>query len=99
VVLRVDALTLDKDRREAALSGKPLDLTPSEFELLATMMASPGRAFSRAELLEAVQGIAFEAYERTIDVHIKNIRRKIERDSSKPRYIITVRGVGYRLEE
>jgi two-component system alkaline phosphatase synthesis response regulator PhoP len=99
VVLRVGALTLDKDRREAALSGKPLDLTPSEFELLATMMASPGRAFSRAELLEAVQGIAFEAYERTIDVHIKNIRRKIERDSSKPRYIITVRGVGYRLEE
>jgi len=98
-ILRSGSLILDKGRREATLSGKPVELTPTEFELLGTLMGAPGRAFSRAELLEAIQGVAFEAYERTIDVHVKNLRRKIEEDSSAPRYITTVRGVGYRLEE
>lgn len=98
-ILRAGALTLDKVRREATLAGKPVDLTPTEFDLLDTLMESPGRAFSRAELLEALQGVAFEAYERTIDAHIKNIRRKIETDPSSPHYITTVRGIGYRLEE
>jgi two-component system alkaline phosphatase synthesis response regulator PhoP len=97
--LSIGELVLDKVRREVTLAGTPVDLTPSEFELLAIMMASPGRAFTRIELLQAVQGVAFEAYERTIDVHIKNLRRKIEADTSAPRYITTVRGVGYRLEE
>ena len=60
-------------------------------------MTTPGRVFSRAELLEAAQGIAFEAYERTVHVHIKNLRRKLETDPAHPRYILTVRGVGYRL--
>ena len=98
-ILRAGALTLDKVRREATLAGKPVDLTPTEFDLLDTLMESPGRAFSRAELLEALQGVAFEAYERTIDAHIKNIRCKIETDPSSPHYITTVRGIGYRLEE
>jgi DNA-binding response OmpR family regulator len=98
-VLQIKDLLLDKGRREATLAGERLDLTPTEFELLATLMSAPGRAFSRADLLEAVQGVAFEAYERTIDAHIKNLRHKLEPDPAKPQYITTVRGVGYRLED
>lgn len=98
-VLRVGALTLDRERREVTLRDAPVELTPTEFELLATLMAAPGRVFSRAALLEAAQGVAFEAYERTVDAHIKNLRRKIEPDPADPQYIVTVRGAGYRLEE
>ncbi|MFN2283566.1 MAG: response regulator transcription factor [Anaerolineae bacterium] len=98
-VLQVEDLRLDKGRREATLAGERLDLTPTEFDLLAALMSAPGRAFSRADLLEAVQGVAFEAYERTIDAHIKNLRHKLEPDPANPRYITTVRGVGYRLED
>ena len=88
---------LDRDRREVRKAGAVIDLTPTEFELLAALMRLPGRAFSRADLLEAIQGIAFEAYERTVDAHIKNLRRKIEDDPADPHYIGTVRGVGYRF--
>jgi len=98
-VLQIKDLLLDKGRREAALAGERLDLTPTEFDLLAALMSAPGRAFSRADLLEAVQGVAFEAYERTIDAHIKNLRHKLEPDPANPQYITTVRGVGYRLED
>ncbi len=98
-VLQIKNLRLDKSRREATLAGERLDLTPTEFDLLATLMSAPGRAFSRADLLEAVQGVAFEAYERTIDAHIKNLRHKLEPDPANPHYITTVRGVGYRLED
>ena len=98
-VLQVKDLLLDKGRREATLAGERLDLTPTEFDLLAALMSAPGRAFSRADLLEAVQGVAFEAYERTIDAHIKNLRHKLEPDPAKPQYVTTVRGVGYRLED
>jgi DNA-binding response OmpR family regulator len=97
-VLRVGDLTLDCTAHVAAVAGQSLDLTPTEFGILETLMTTPGRAFSRAELLEAVQGIAFEAYERTVDAHVKNLRRKIEPDPACPRYILTVRGVGYRLD-
>ena len=76
-----------------------LDLTPTEFDLLATLMSAPGRAFSRADLLESVQGVAFEAYERTIDVHIKNLRQKLEEDPADPIFIGTVRGIGYRFND
>lgn len=96
-VLTSGDLILDIDRREVQKQGQMIELTPMEFELLATMMRAPGRAFARADLLESIQGIAFEAYERTVDVHIKNLRRKIEDDPAKPAYIGTVRGVGYRL--
>ena len=96
-ILRAGPLTLHRAAHVVTVAGQPVDLTPTEFRLLETLMTSPGRAFTRAELMEAVQGIAFEAYERTADVHVKNLRRKIEPDPAHPRTILTVRGVGYRL--
>ncbi|MBN1261626.1 MAG: response regulator transcription factor [Anaerolineae bacterium] len=98
-ILNVGPIRLDRGRREVYVQGSPVELTPTEFELLATLMQSPGRVYSRSDLLEAVQGVAFEAYERTVDAHIKNLRRKIEADPADPRFILTVRGVGYRLED
>jgi DNA-binding response OmpR family regulator len=76
---------------------RAVELTQTEFQLLATMARQPGRVFSRAQLLSAVRGVAFESYERAIDAHIKNIRRKIEPDPHNPRYLLTVFGVGYRF--
>jgi DNA-binding response OmpR family regulator len=75
------------------------ELTPTEFELLSTLARSPGRVFTRAQLLDAVHGVAFESYERAIDAHIKNIRRKIEPMPGEPRYVLTVYGVGYKFAE
>ena len=96
-VLRAGPITLDRDTRTVTVSEQAVDLTPTEFSILETLMTTPGRAFSRAEVLEAAQGIAFEAYERTVDAHVKNLRRKLESNPAQPRYILTVRGVGYRL--
>jgi len=98
-ILRVGDLTLDRGRREAHKGMLPIYLTPTEFDLLTVLMRAPGHAFSRADLLEAIQGVAFEAYERTIDAHIKNLRQKIGDDPSDPKYIRTVRGIGYRLSD
>lgn len=95
--LRAGDLTLDRDRREVTVGQASVDLTPSEFDLLATFLSAPGRVFSRLELLDKLQGDAYEGYERTIDVHIRNLRTKIEPDPRNPRYIITVYGIGYRL--
>jgi len=86
-------------RHAVTVAGEPVELTPTEFELLRAMAAEPGRAFSRMELLDAAQGEAYEGYERTIDTHVKNVRNKIEPDSKSPRYIITVYGVGYKFAE
>lgn len=96
-LLRAGDLTLDRAGRILTVRGQPVDLTPSEFELLATLMAAPGRVFSRMEILDRLQGTAYEGYERTIDVHIRNLRLKIEPDPSNPRYIETVYGAGYRF--
>ena len=96
-ILRAADITLDRVGRILLVGGQPVDLTPSEFDLLATLMAAPGRVFSRLELLDRLQGTAYEGYERTIDVHIRNLRTKIEPESSKPRYIETVYGAGYRF--
>lgn len=96
-VLRVTDVTLDRTRRLVTVDARPVDLTPSEFDLLAAFLAAPGRAFTRAELLDRLQGDAYDGYERTIDVHIRNLRTKIEPDPSKPRYVETVYGVGYRF--
>ncbi len=96
-VLRVGDIMLDKDSFLVKVNEERVDLTRSEFDLLAAMMAVPGRTFSRLDLLERVQGDAFEGYERTIDVHIKNLRGKIEPNPRQPRYIETVYGVGYRF--
>ncbi len=96
-VLKIADLEIDLDAYAVTRSGASLDLTPTEFEILSTMAASPGRAFSRMRLLEATQGAAFEGYERTIDAHIKNLRAKIEPDPKNPQYIETVFGIGYRF--
>ncbi len=97
--LRVGDLLLDPEAYSVKLAGNRIDLTRSEFDLLHVLMASPGRAFSRVELLDRLQGTVIEGYERTIDVHIKNVRAKIEADPRQPRYIETVYGVGYRLRK
>ena len=90
-------LRIDELRHEVLLEGTPVDLTPSEFKLLAALASYPGRVYSRFELINRVQGTDFEGYERTIDAHVKNLRRKLERDPADPRYVQTVHGIGYRL--
>jgi len=97
--LRVGEITLDRDSREVLVLDNPIDLTPSEFDLLAALMAAPGRVFSRLDLLDVIQGVRYEGYERTIDTHVKNLRSKIEDDPRNPKYIETVYGVGYRLSK
>jgi DNA-binding response OmpR family regulator len=96
-LLRAGDITLDRNGRLVKIGDKYVDLTPSEFDLLAALMATPGRAFSRLELLDLLQGNAFEGYERTIDVHIRNLRTKIEKDPRHPHYVETVYGIGYRF--
>ncbi|GAB4446321.1 MAG: response regulator transcription factor [Anaerolineae bacterium] len=94
---RVGGLVLNAETHTVTRDGVRLDLTPSEFDLLQVMMARPGRVFTRMELLDRIQGEAYAGYERTIDVHIKNLRAKLEADPRNPRYIETVYGVGYRM--
>ena len=98
-LLRSGELLLDEGAWTVTLQGRKLDLTPSEFNLLLLLMQSPGRAYSRLELLDKMQGDLFDGYERTIDVHIKNLRAKIEDNPRKPHYIETVYGVGYRFRK
>ena len=99
-ILRATDLTLDLPRMRVTAERREVEeLTPTEFELLAALARQPGRVFSRAQLLDAVHGIAFESYERAIDAHIKNIRRKIEPDPHAPVYILTVYGVGYKFTD
>ena len=92
-------VVLDLPRMSVELAGASIDLTPTEFQLLATLAARPGRIFTRAQLLDALHGVAFETYERAIDSHIKNLRRKLEPDPRRPRYVLTVYGVGYRFAD
>ena len=96
-VLRLGGITLDRDSHLVTLDEAIVDLTPSEFDLLAALMSRPGRTFTRLELLDQIQDTAFVGYARTIDVHIKNLRAKIEDNPRQPRYIETVYGVGYRF--
>jgi DNA-binding response OmpR family regulator len=96
-MLRAGAISLDRSTRVVKISARPVHLTPSEFDLLAILMASPGRVYKRLELLERMQGNAIEGVERTIDVHVRNLRKKIEPDPADPTYIETVFGVGYRF--
>ncbi len=95
--LHVGDIILDQTMRTVTVNDRRVDLTPSEFDLLTVLLASPGRVYSRTELLDHLQGDAYEGYERTIDVHVRNLRTKIEPDASNPRYIETVFGVGYRF--
>jgi len=98
-VIRAGELTLDRARYRVLLPTGEIALTPTEFEILAALANEPGRIFSRAQLLTVARGVAFESYERAIDSHIRNLRRKIEPTEGDPRYIITVHGVGYKLAE
>jgi DNA-binding response OmpR family regulator len=90
---------IDLERRQVTVGGRSADLTPTEFDLLLVLARHPGRVFTRLELLDRVQGYAFEGYERTVDAHVKNLRQKIEPDPKQPRYVLTVYGVGYRFGE
>ena len=94
-----EAIVIDVPHMRTTIDGREIDLTRTEFQLLTTMAREPGRVFSRAQLLDAVNGVAVESYERAIDAHIKNIRRKIEGNPRVPEYLRTVFGVGYRIAE
>ena len=96
-ILKVMDITLDRDQRMVQIGDRLVELTPSEFDLLAALMAAPGRVYSRLDLLNVLQGVRYEGYERTVDTHIKNLRAKIEPDPRSPCYIETVYGIGYRF--
>jgi two-component system alkaline phosphatase synthesis response regulator PhoP len=98
-VIRAGNLTLDRARYHAILPGREIPLTPTEFEILAALASQPGRVFSRAQLLSVARGVAFESYERAIDSHIRNLRRKLEPDENGPHYLLTVHGVGYKFSD
>jgi len=98
-IVSAGEVTLDIPRMRVTVDERVIELTPTEFQLLATLAREPGRVFTRSQLLDAVHGIAFESYERAIDAHVKNIRRKLEPDPAHPRYLLTVYGVGYRFAE
>jgi DNA-binding response OmpR family regulator len=98
-ILRVADVEVDLPRMRVAVGGRPVDLTPTEFQLLAAMVREPGRVFTRGQLLDAVHGVAFESYERAVDAHVKNLRKKIEPTPGHPRYLLTVHGVGYRFAD
>jgi two-component system alkaline phosphatase synthesis response regulator PhoP len=98
-LIRAGDVTLDRPRMRAEVAGRRLDLTPAEFELLAALAKQPGRVFTRAQLLDVVGGEDTDAFERAIDAHVKNLRRKLEPDPRNPRYVLTVYGIGYRFAE
>ena len=99
-ILRIADLTMDIPRMRVTAQDRVIEeLTPTEFSLLAEMARYPGRVFTRAQLLDAVHGVAFESYERAIDAHVKNIRHKIEPNPPEPRYLLTVYGVGYKFTD
>ena len=98
-VLRVADVEVDLPRMRVSVAGRPVELTPTEFQLLWALMREPGRVFTRGQLLDAVHGVAFESYERAIDAHVKNLRKKLEPTPGRPRYLLTVHGVGYRFAD
>ncbi len=97
--LEVAGVSIDVARMKVEADGRTIELTPTEFQLLLTLARQPGRIFTRAQLLDAIHGLAFESYERAIDAHVKNLRHKLEPDPARPRYVLTVYGVGYRFAE
>jgi DNA-binding response OmpR family regulator len=97
--IEVGAVSIDIARMRVAVAGRTVELTPTEFQLLTTLARQPGRIFTRSQLLDSIHGLAFESYERAIDAHVKNLRRKLEEDAARPKYVLTVYGVGYRFAE
>ena len=98
-VIGAGDVVLDIPRMQVHIDKQLVDLTSTEFELLATMMRQPGRVFTRGQLLDAIRGEAVESFERAVDAHVKNLRRKIEPDPRQPRYVLTVYGVGYKFSD
>ncbi|MGH2488176.1 MAG: response regulator transcription factor [Candidatus Limnocylindria bacterium] len=98
-VIRAGDLVVDVPRLRVDVAGRSVSLTATEFQLLTALARQPGRVFTRSQLLDAIHGVAFESYERAIDAHVKNIRRKLEPEPRTPRYLLTVYGVGYRLTD
>ena len=98
-IIRVGELAVDLTSRSVTVDGQPVSLTPTEFDLLAVMARNPGRPFSREQLMDLVYDVAYSGYDRAIDSHIKNLRRKIESDPREPRYILTVYGMGYKMAD
>ncbi len=98
-IVRAADLSIDTARRAVTVEDAVVDLTPTEYDLLLHFARSPGRVFTRSQLLDAIHGVAFESYERAIDAHIKNLRRKIETDPAHPKYLLTVYGVGYKYAD
>jgi two-component system, OmpR family, alkaline phosphatase synthesis response regulator PhoP len=98
-VIHAADVTLDRRRMQATVGGRSIDLTATEFDLVATLAAQPGRVFTRAQLLDAIRGVEVDAFDRAIDAHVKNVRRKLEPDPRNPRYLLTVHGVGYKFAE
>jgi DNA-binding response OmpR family regulator len=97
-IVRGDVV-VDPARRRVTVAGRPVELTPTEFDLLAHLARQPGRVFTRAQLLTAIHGVAVESYERAVDAHVKNLRRKLEPDPRHPRYVLTAHGIGYRFTD
>ncbi len=98
-MIRVKDLVIDLPRRTVEIGGISVDLTTSEFELLRILASQPGRVFTRGQLLDALRGVSFDSYERAIDSHVKNLRKKLEPDPRHPRYVLTVYGAGYRMAD
>ena len=98
-MIRVADVEVDVPRMRVSVGGRKVDLTPTEFQLFVALARQPGRVFTRGQLLDAVHGVSFESYERAIDAHVKNIRRKVEPVPGRPRYLLTVHGVGYRFAD
>jgi two-component system alkaline phosphatase synthesis response regulator PhoP len=98
-VIRAGDVTLDIPRMQAKVGNRGVELTSTEFELLAMMMRQPGRVFTRGQLLDAIRADQVESFDRAIDAHIKNLRRKLEPDAHSPRYVLTVYGVGYKFAD
>jgi DNA-binding response OmpR family regulator len=98
-VLRAADVEVDLTKMRVRVGDRPIDLTPTEFQLLATLVREPGRVFTRGQLLDALHGVTIDSYERAIDAHVKNVRRKIEPEVGRPRYLLTVHGVGYRFAD
>jgi two-component system alkaline phosphatase synthesis response regulator PhoP len=98
-VLRAGPLEIDLPKRRVTVDDHEIPLTVSEFDLLLVLARQPGRIYTRAQLLDAVRGVSFESYERSVDAHIKNLRRKIEPDPRRPEYVLTVYGIGYKFSD
>ncbi|HKD16178.1 MAG TPA: response regulator transcription factor [Candidatus Angelobacter sp.] len=98
-VIRAGEVELDRLRMQVTVQNHRIEVTPTEFELLATLARQPGRVFTRGQLLDAIRGLEAESFDRAVDVHVKNLRRKLEPDPRNPRYVLTVYGVGYKFAE